>query len=37
MKPVIRIANERDHEQEANNKIKEKDAFRVCLEKIKKA
>jgi len=36
LKPVIRIANERDHEQEANNKIKEKDAFRVCLEKIKK-
>lgn len=36
LKPVIRIANERDIEQEANNKIKEKDAFRICLEKIHK-
>ncbi len=36
LKPVIRIANERDIEQEANNKIKEKEAFRVCLEKIRK-
>lgn len=36
LKPVIRIANERDIEQEANNKLKEKDAFRICLEKIRK-
>jgi len=36
LKPVIRIANQRDIEQEANNKIKEKEAFRVCLEKIRK-
>lgn len=36
LKPVIRIANERDIEQEANNKIKEKEAFRICLEKIHK-
>lgn len=36
LKPVIRIANERDIEQEANNKVKEKEAFRVCLEKIRK-
>ena len=36
LKPVIRIANARDLEQEANNKIKEKEAFKICLEKIKK-
>lgn len=36
LKPVIRIANERDKEQEANNKIKEKEAFQICLEKIQK-
>lgn len=36
LKPVLRIANERDIEQEANNKIKEKEAFRICLEKIRK-
>lgn len=36
LKPVLRIANERDIEQEANNKVKEKEAFRICLEKIRK-
>ena len=36
LKPVIRIANERDREQEAANKEKEKEAFQICLEKIKK-
>lgn len=36
LKPVIRIANQRDKEQEANNKLKEKEAFRICLEKIRK-
>lgn len=36
LKPVLRIANERDIEQEANNKIKEKEPFRICLEKIRK-
>jgi cell fate regulator YaaT (PSP1 superfamily) len=36
LKPVIRVANERDYEQEANNKVKEKEAFKICLEKIKK-
>lgn len=36
LKPVLRIANERDLEQEKNNKLKEKEAFRICLEKIKK-
>ncbi len=33
---MLRIANERDDEQEAANKVKEKDAFRICQEKIKK-
>ena len=36
LKPVLRIANERDKEQEAANKIKEKEAFKICLEKIRK-
>lgn len=36
LKPVLRIANERDIEQEANNKLKEREAFRVCQEKIRK-
>ncbi len=35
LKPVLRIATERDVEQEATNKEKEKEAFRVCLEKIR--
>lgn len=36
LKPVLRIANEKDMEQEAANKIKEKEAFKICLEKIHK-
>ena len=36
LKPVIRIANQRDIEQEAANKVKEKEAYQVCLEKIRK-
>ncbi|MGN0376914.1 MAG: stage 0 sporulation family protein [Suilimivivens sp.] len=36
LKPVLRIATQRDDEQEANNKLKEKDAFKICLEKIQK-
>lgn len=36
LKPVLRIATERDDEQEAANKRKEKDAFAICLEKIAK-
>ena len=36
LKPVLRIATSRDDEQEAGNKIKEKEAFRICLEKIEK-
>lgn len=35
LKPVLRLATERDLEQEANNKVKEKEAFKVCLEKIR--
>lgn len=36
LKPVIRVANERDKQQEQANRIKEKEAFRICLEKIHK-
>ena len=36
LKPVIRIATPKDDDQELNNKAKEKDAFNICLEKIKK-
>jgi len=36
LKPVIRIANSQDMEQEAANRAKEKEAFKICLEKIKK-
>lgn len=36
LKPVIRIATERDEKQQAGNKVKEKEAFQICLEKIKK-
>lgn len=36
LKPVLRIATARDDEQELANKQKEKDAFKICLEKIKK-
>ena len=36
LKPVIRIANQRDLEQQADNKHREKEAFKVCLEKIRK-
>ena len=36
LKPVLRIATERDDEQEASNKQKEKNAFRICQEKIAK-
>lgn len=35
LKPVIRLANQRDIEQEAANRQKEKEAFRICLEKIR--
>ena len=36
LKQVLRVANKRDMEQEAANKQKEKEAFRICLEKIHK-
>jgi cell fate regulator YaaT (PSP1 superfamily) len=36
LKPVLRVANAKDDEQEAANKIKEKEAFKICLEKIRK-
>lgn len=36
LKPVIRIANQRDVEQERANRQKEKEAFKICLEKIQK-
>ena len=36
LKPVIRIANQRDLEQTAGNRAKEKEAFRICQEKISK-
>ena len=36
LKPVIRIANQRDLEQEEDNKRREKEAFQICLEKIRK-
>ena len=36
LKPVIRLANQRDMEQEAGNKEKEKEAYKICLEKIQK-
>lgn len=36
LKPVIRQATEEDNEIERRNKEKEKEAFQICLEKIKK-
>ena len=36
LKSVLRVATPKDDEQEATNKGKEKDAFKICLEKIKK-
>lgn len=36
LKPVIRTATPEDDEIEKKNKIKEKEAFAICLEKIKK-
>lgn len=35
LKPVLRIANQRDIEQEEGNKRKEKEAYKICLEKIR--
>ena len=36
LKPVLRVATKRDLEQEETNKQKEKEAYKICLEKIKK-
>lgn len=36
LKPVIRIATKEDHDIQQNNKTKEEEAFKICLEKIKK-
>ncbi len=36
LKPVIRIATQEDERKEAKNKEKEKEAFAICLEKIRK-
>ncbi|MCR5100317.1 MAG: stage 0 sporulation family protein [Butyrivibrio sp.] len=36
LKAVLRIASKKDDEQEASNRIKEKEAFKICLEKIHK-
>lgn len=34
LKPVIRVATEEDEKTEARNKAKEKDAYRICQQKI---
>lgn len=36
LKPVLRIATKEDDQKEAANRKKEKEAFQICLEKIKK-
>lgn len=36
LKPVLRVATPKDDEQEAGNKLKEKEAFKICVEKIRK-
>ena len=36
LKPVIRIATPEDDETELKNKMKEKDAYKICIEKIAK-
>lgn len=36
LKPVIRVATPEDDEREAVNRVKEKEAFKICLEKIEK-
>lgn len=36
LKPVLRLATQRDKEQEKENRQKEREAFKICLEKIRK-
>ena len=33
LKPVIRIATEEDKKKEEKNRVKEKEAFEICLER----
>nr|WP_051227022.1 stage 0 sporulation family protein [Butyrivibrio sp. MC2013] len=35
VKPILRIANETDEVQERENRVKEKEAFKLCQEKIR--
>lgn len=34
LKAVLRMANDKDNEQEKNNRIREKEAFKICKDKI---
>lgn len=36
LKPVIRVATKEDVKAEEENRVKEKEAFKICLEKIRK-
>ena len=36
LKPIIRMANDKDAKQHEDNKVKSKKAYDICLEKIKK-
>ena len=36
LKPVLRIANQKDLEQESANREREREAYKLCLEKIRK-
>ena len=36
LKAVLRVATPKDDEQETSNKQKEKEAYKICLEKIRK-
>ena len=36
LKPVLRVATAKDDEQEKSNKEKEREAYKICLEKIRK-
>ncbi|MBQ0043099.1 MAG: stage 0 sporulation family protein [Lachnospiraceae bacterium] len=36
LKDVLRVATPEDDEQEKNNRVKEKEAYKICLEKINK-
>lgn len=36
LKPIMRIATERDEKQQADNKLREREAFKTCKERIRK-